>query len=52
MAEKSVRGKTSPSLEEGSGQYALHDLPNESNYHDEDVFGREEDHDVCILPVG
>lgn len=34
------------SLEGGS---TLHESPAESHYHDTDVFGREEDHDVCWL---
>ena len=43
MAEKKTTIDVSPSLEGGS---TLDDLPAESHYHDIDVFGREEDHEV------
>ena len=44
--KKEVTPHSSPSLEGGS---TLQDLAGESTYHDIDVFGREEDHEVCMM---
>ena len=52
MDEKNKETDVSPpsSLEGGAVAYGRHgDLPEERGYHDIDVFGREEDHDVRRL---
>ena len=51
MAEKSKEIDVSQSLEGGSPESTLHDVPAESHYHEIDVFGREEDHDVSSSHV-
>ena len=38
---------SSPSLEESPGEETLREPLAESRYHDTDVFGHEEDHEVC-----
>ena len=43
MEEKGFGGETSPSL---TGEEVMHETSQEAIYHDKDVFGDEENHEI------